>query len=93
MTASGASGANRPVYVERVNAVIDYIEAHLGDDLTVEELAEVAHFSPFHFHRIFSAMTGETLGHFIGRLRRRPLRARHDRLRRGVVRPRWWLAS
>jgi len=63
------SQANRPVYVERVNAVIDYIETHLDDDLTVEKLAEVAHFSPFHFHRIFSVMTGETLGQFIGRLR------------------------
>jgi AraC family transcriptional regulator len=64
-----ASVSNRPVYEGRVNAVIDYIEAHLGEELTVEQLAEVAHFSPYHFHRIFSAMTGETLGGFIGRVR------------------------
>lgn len=61
--------SDRPVYVERVNAVMDYIEAHLGDELSVQGLAEVAHFSPYHFHRIFSMMTGETLGQFIGRLR------------------------
>ena len=66
---SRGAEADRPVYVERVNAVIDHIETHLGDELTLEELAAVAHFSPFHFHRIFAVMTGETLGHFIGRLR------------------------
>ncbi len=64
-----ATGTDRPVYEGRVNAVIDHIEAHLGDELTVEGLAEVAHFSPFHFHRIFSAMTGETLCGFIARVR------------------------
>ena len=63
------SQGNRPIYVGRVNAVIDYIEAHLGDELTIEQLAEVAHFSPYHFHRIFSSMTGETLGGFVSRLR------------------------
>ena len=61
--------ASRPVYEGRVNAVMDYIEAHLGDELTVEGLAEVAHFSPFHFHRIFSTMTGETLGGVFARVR------------------------
>jgi AraC-like DNA-binding protein len=60
---------SRPIYVERVNAVIDYIEAHLADDLTLGTLAEVAHFSPYHFHRVFSTMVGETLSRFISRLR------------------------
>jgi AraC family transcriptional regulator len=69
MRESRSAEADRPVYVERVNAVIDHIETHLGDELTLDELAAVAHFSPFHFHRIFAVMTGETLGQFIGRLR------------------------
>ena len=60
---------SRPIYVERVNAVIDYIEAHLADDLSLATLAEVAHFSPYHFHRVFSTMVGETLSRFISRLR------------------------
>lgn len=59
----------RPVYVERVNAAIDYIERHLADDLNLEEIAAVAHFSPYHFHRIFGLMVGETLNRFIVRLR------------------------
>jgi len=62
-------GDSRPIYVERVNAVIDYIEAHLADDLSLATLAEVAHFSPYHFHRVFSSMVGETLSRFITRLR------------------------
>ncbi len=59
----------RAEYSARINRVIDYIEAHLDDDLSLETLAEVAHFSRFHFHRIFHAMMGETLNHFIQRLR------------------------
>ena len=62
-------GSHRPVYMERVNAVIDYIEAHLADQLTLDRLAEVAHFSPYHFHRVFGMPVGETLSRFISRLR------------------------
>jgi AraC family transcriptional regulator len=56
-------------YRERVNRVIFHIEAHLGEPLNLEELAKVAYFSPYHFHRIFAAFTGEPLAAFIRRLR------------------------
>ncbi len=59
----------REEYTARINRVIDYIEANIDKDLSLEELAKVAHFSPFHFHRIFSAMVGETLSGFIQRIR------------------------
>ena len=62
------AGADRAVYEGRVNAAMDYVEAHLGEDLTIETLAQVAHFSPYHFHRIFSAVTGETIGAFVARV-------------------------
>ncbi len=55
----------RAEYTARINRVIDYVEANIDKDLSLDELAEVAHFSPFHFHRIFSAMVGETLNGFI----------------------------
>ncbi len=61
--------ASRAEYVVRVNRVIDHIERNLDTSLTLASLAEVAHFSPYHFHRIFGAMVGETLGHFVQRLR------------------------
>ena len=60
---------NRLEYEKRVNRVIDYIRAHLGEPLSLASLAVVAAFSPFHFHRVFTAMTGETLFGFIQRLR------------------------
>jgi len=45
-----------------------YIQDRLGEDLSLEELAEVACFSPFHFHRIFRGMVGESVKEYIRRL-------------------------
>ncbi len=59
----------RQAYMARINRVMDYVHAHLDEDLSLEELAGVADFSVFHFHRIFKAMTGEPLFSFIQRLR------------------------
>ena len=59
----------RETYIARINRVIDYIESNICSDLSLEELADVAHFSPFHFHRIFRAMVGEPLNGFIQRVR------------------------
>ena len=56
-------------YINRINRVSDYIDAHITEPLDVQTLASVAGFSPFHFHRIFSAFTGETLIAFVKRLR------------------------
>ncbi|MFC1968356.1 GyrI-like domain-containing protein [Chloroflexota bacterium] len=59
----------REEYTSRINRVIDFLEVNLSKDLSLKELAAIAHFSPFHFHRIFSALVGETLNGFIKRLR------------------------
>ena len=56
-------------YVARFNRVMDYIEEHLASALSLEELAGVANFSPFHFHRLFQSYQGETLFRFISRRR------------------------
>jgi AraC family transcriptional regulator len=61
--------ALRNEYTARINRVIDYIEQNLDRPLTLEELAGVANFSKFHFHRIFAAQIGETLNQFIQRIR------------------------
>jgi AraC family transcriptional regulator len=56
-------------YLQSVYKVIFYIEQNYGYELTLEELASVAGFSKYHFHRIFKSITGETLGDYIRRVR------------------------
>ncbi len=56
-------------YTRRVNRVMDHVRDHLDADLSLDTLASVACFSPYHFHRIFRATTGETLTRFIQRAR------------------------
>ncbi len=56
-------------YVQRVNRAIDYIVSRLDEPLPLETVARVAHFSPFHFHRVFKSLMGETLNEFTKRVR------------------------
>jgi len=56
-------------YAQRINRVIDYLRANLDRQVKLQELAKVACFSEFHFHRIFGAVSGETLNDFTNRLR------------------------
>jgi AraC family transcriptional regulator len=56
-------------YRDRIQRVLLHIEAHQDEPLSLEELARVANFSPFHFHRIFSGMVGETVKEYVRRLR------------------------
>jgi AraC family transcriptional regulator len=61
--------ASTQIYRQRVNRIVDYIKDHLAEPLSVEQLARLAHFSPFHFHRIFRSLVGEPLHAHIRRLR------------------------
>ncbi|MCH9813606.1 MAG: AraC family transcriptional regulator [Epsilonproteobacteria bacterium] len=56
-------------YVHSVYKVIFYIEQHYDRELTLEELAKVAGFSKYHFHRIFKSIVDERLGDYIRRVR------------------------
>ena len=57
------------IYRRRINQVIDYLNDNLNRSVSLEELASVAFFSSFHFHRIFVAMMSETVNTFTNRLR------------------------
>lgn len=59
----------RDEYVARINRVVDHIQDHLQEELTLESLARIACFSPYHFHRIFRSIVGEPLHQFIKRVR------------------------
>mgnify|MGYP000026465635 FL=1 len=55
--------------IARLNIAITFIEDNLSEKLSLEIIAEKAHFSPFHFHRLFKLVIGETLHNFINRKR------------------------
>lgn len=59
-------------YRERVNLAIDHVVSRLGEPggrLRLVDVADAAGLSPFHFHRVFQALMGETLADFIKRMR------------------------
>jgi AraC family transcriptional regulator len=56
-------------YVGRVNRAIDHVTRNLAEPLKLEDMAKVACFSPYHFHRVFRAVVGETLHDFVKRVR------------------------
>lgn len=56
-------------YQRQLDAVTDYIYAHLDDDLSLDRLADVSGFSPYHWHRIYRAVRGETAAQTVRRLR------------------------
>ncbi|MDG2525824.1 GyrI-like domain-containing protein [Stenotrophomonas sp. HITSZ_GD] len=67
----------RQPVLHRHVAGIERVVAHLRERVAqpelalpdLEDLAAIAHLSPFHFHRIYRALTGETVGHTVARLR------------------------
>jgi AraC family transcriptional regulator len=60
---------SRAMYADRMQRVTEYIDRHLDRPLDLDTLAAVAHFSPYHFHRLFSAWMGETVGDYLRRRR------------------------
>ena len=63
------SERTRTEWQRRVLLAMRAMEAGLDGELSLAEIARAAHFSPYHFHRIFSGMTGETVGACRRRLR------------------------
>jgi AraC family transcriptional regulator len=59
----------RTDYEARFHKVCEHIDRHLDEALDLNALAQVAHFSPYHFHRLFAAWMGETLGDYLRRRR------------------------
>lgn len=63
------SASTDSTYLERVNLAIDHILSQLHEPVRLTTLAKIAMLSPFHFHRVFQAMVGETPSDFSKRLR------------------------
>ncbi len=52
-----------------IESVLLYIDSHLSEIDTYETVASKFNYSSFHFHRIFSAVTGQTITDYINRRR------------------------
>lgn len=61
-----ARGGLAPAVLRRVR---EFIDAHLGEPLAIEDLAEIAGLSPFHFARAFKRSTGQSPHQFVLRQR------------------------
>lgn len=62
----------RQDYLQRIDRVVAVLQTSVeqgGPLPELSQLAAVAHFSPFHFHRIYRALSGETVGQTVARLR------------------------
>ena len=56
-------------HYERIERVVDFLSDQVDNNPTLEALADVAAISPFHFHRVYRAVTGETPSATLRRLR------------------------
>lgn len=56
-------------YKERMLRVLVHIQQHLDEPLALDDLAGIACFSPYHFHRVFHGMVGESVKEYVRRLR------------------------
>lgn len=56
-------------YDKRIEMVMHYIQENPTNDLNLTELADIAAFSPYHFHRIFTTHVGETVNQYVTRVR------------------------
>lgn len=61
--------ATQKDYEQRILRVLVHIQANLDACLGLDELAALAHFSPYHFHRVFRGMVGEPVREHVRRLR------------------------
>jgi AraC-like DNA-binding protein len=55
--------------IDKIVEVTNYIDSHRSDDLTVEQLADLAGFSKFHFERLFKAYMGISCYQYITKRR------------------------
>ena len=70
-------------YKNRINRVFEFIDENLESDLSLNTVSEIAFFSPFHFHRVFKFVTGETLNEYV--TRRRVEKSASDLLHKNIT--------
>ncbi len=56
-------------WLDNLNSAIEYIEAHLADEISYDRAAQIACCSSYHFQRMFSYIAGVPLSEYIRRRR------------------------
>ncbi len=56
-------------YIKRINDIFIFIDENLDQELSLETIAKIGFYSPFHLHRIFKAITNETILEYVTRKR------------------------
>ena len=51
--------------INSLQRAIEYMEDHLLDDITIEDIAKQTHLSPYHFQRTFVILTDITVGEYL----------------------------
>lgn len=52
-------------YIQKLNAVLDFIDLNYAEDLKLEHLASMAGFSQYHFSRLFTEYTGHSFCDYV----------------------------
>ena len=52
-------------WMKIIGDAVQYVEEHITESLTVEEIAHAVHVSPFYFQKGFSMLCGFTIGEYI----------------------------
>ncbi|MDO4322300.1 MAG: AraC family transcriptional regulator [Lachnospiraceae bacterium] len=52
-------------WINAIGEAVDFIEAHLTEDITINDVADHVYISPFYFHKGFSMLCGYSLGEYI----------------------------
>jgi len=60
---------SRKEYIARINRVMDFVGQNIDQTIDLARMAKIASFSPYHFHRIFLYVVGETPNDFILRIK------------------------
>jgi len=64
-----AESVTLAAYEDRMARVTDYVYEHLDEKIDLSRLAEIACLSPYHWHRVYHALRGETIAATVKRLR------------------------
>ncbi len=61
----GVQDTKRKEYIQKFRHVMDYIDTHYTEDLSMDEMADATGFSKFHFARLFKEYTGYTFSSYV----------------------------